>query len=334
MQPGTLNRAYSDVVVVLPVVEPDDDTCSHHGDNADNASERSVSEHSDSRSYTDSDSESESHPASGDLDYNALPSSPLSLRVTHAPEELSAQHAARAQHTFTPHNNALAESAPESPVATPPVATPHNETTAGDVSVAEKNTQSAQLSVSANVSERECVICCDAVADHVMVPCGHGGFCGRCAKDMCTGTAPPYTEEVGHVCPVCRAPVDYVAKVALDTPIGASCPVEIALEVDNNPPETPAPADNIRRAVPNARPPATAFALTDAAVVSSEQAIADYARMVVAMGLHDEAMHGPPRRQRRGSRGPPRHPRTFNSTLRDSANSSNFPRVSSGANHA
>ena len=75
--------------------------------------------------------------------------------------------------------------------------------------------------------EKVCVICCDALGDHVMVPCGHGGYCGRCARDMCTGRAAPHDPAAGHLCPVCRAPVKKVVKVPLGTPVGqwtsASC---------------------------------------------------------------------------------------------------------------
>lgn len=96
-----------------------------------------------------------------------------------------------------------------------------------------------------DVSEKECVICYDDVGDHVMVPCGHGGFCGRCAKDMCSGHAAPYTEEGGHVCPVCRAPVDTVVKVSLSTTIGERSNAECALIVEPGPPVGPPSQDVI-----------------------------------------------------------------------------------------
>lgn len=83
------------------------------------------------------------------------------------------------------------------------------------------------------MSERECVICYERVADHVLVPCGHGGFCGPCAKEMCSGHAAPYTVEEGHVCPVCRAPVDAVVKVSPDTKLGQASNAERSMIIDH-----------------------------------------------------------------------------------------------------
>ena len=75
--------------------------------------------------------------------------------------------------------------------------------------------------------DKECVVCLNVVGDHVMMPCGHGGYCRRCARRMCTGRAAPHDPAAGHVCPVCRAPVEKVTRVHLDTSIGnwtsASC---------------------------------------------------------------------------------------------------------------
>ena len=82
------------------------------------------------------------------------------------------------------------------------------------------------------MDEKECVICYDALGDHVMVPCGHGGYCGRCAKGMCTGRAAPHDATAGHLCPVCRAPVEKVVRVHLGTAVGhwtsASCKLVVA----------------------------------------------------------------------------------------------------------
>ena len=50
---------------------------------------------------------------------------------------------------------------------------------------------------------RECTICCSAVQDAVLQPCGHGGFCFGCAKRL---FAPP---QRGN-CPLCRASVHEV----------------------------------------------------------------------------------------------------------------------------
>ena len=73
------------------------------------------------------------------------------------------------------------------------------------------------------LGKHACVICYDRHGDHVMVPCGHGGYCRSCAKKMCSGKAPPYSHTHGHMCPLCMTPVDAVVKVSLDTPKGQSC---------------------------------------------------------------------------------------------------------------
>jgi uncharacterized CHY-type Zn-finger protein len=76
-----------------------------------------------------------------------------------------------------------------------------------------------------------CIICYNGVPDHVMLPCGHGGFCGRCVRGMCMGRVPPYKVRSGHECPVCRAPVDTVAKVHLGTRVGKWTCAESTLSV-------------------------------------------------------------------------------------------------------
>ncbi|NJR43614.1 MAG: RING-HC finger protein, partial [Akkermansiaceae bacterium] len=55
--------------------------------------------------------------------------------------------------------------------------------------------------------------------DHVLLPCGHGGYCGDCAHTL-LGYRPPK-----RVCPMCRTSLTSVAKVTLSTPIGAEAEV-------------------------------------------------------------------------------------------------------------
>ena len=59
-----------------------------------------------------------------------------------------------------------------------------------------------------------CVICYEREGDHVLLPCGHGGYCGGCAHRLLK--YPPSS----RLCPVCRAKLGGVAKVSLATPIG------------------------------------------------------------------------------------------------------------------
>jgi hypothetical protein len=74
-------------------------------------------------------------------------------------------------------------------------------------------------------AQRECTICYEGQPDHVLLPCGHGTFCEHCIKAMHSETA-PHKEEKPFLCPVCRAPVEEVAKVHLDTMIGQWSAIE------------------------------------------------------------------------------------------------------------
>lgn len=64
-----------------------------------------------------------------------------------------------------------------------------------------------------------CVICFERVGDHVLLPCGHGGYCGTCASSVFSGPAPT------RLCPLCRAELTKVVQVQLSTPIGAAVEV-------------------------------------------------------------------------------------------------------------
>lgn len=65
--------------------------------------------------------------------------------------------------------------------------------------------------------ECSCMICYDAAADHVVLPCGHGGYCKSCATKVFV--RPP------SQCSVCRTRLTAVVKVSLDTPIGEASAV-------------------------------------------------------------------------------------------------------------
>lgn len=65
--------------------------------------------------------------------------------------------------------------------------------------------------------ECSCMICYDAAADHVVLPCGHGGYCKSCATKVFV--RPP------SQCSVCRTRLTAVVKVSLDTAIGESSAV-------------------------------------------------------------------------------------------------------------
>lgn len=65
-----------------------------------------------------------------------------------------------------------------------------------------------------NDKDMSCLICFEELGDHVMMPCGHGGYCKHCAHKLYV--RPP------NLCPICRASLVSVVKVSLDTPIGSS----------------------------------------------------------------------------------------------------------------
>lgn len=60
------------------------------------------------------------------------------------------------------------------------------------------------------------MICYETIGDHVLMPCGHGGNCHACAQKLMT-----QHPRMRH-CPICRAKITSVCKVALDTSIGTT----------------------------------------------------------------------------------------------------------------
>lgn len=59
-----------------------------------------------------------------------------------------------------------------------------------------------------------CVICYEREGDHVMLPCGHGGYCSTCAHTLLRRHLSSRT------CPMCRSQIDTVVKMPVETPIG------------------------------------------------------------------------------------------------------------------
>lgn len=68
-------------------------------------------------------------------------------------------------------------------------------------------------------ADTACVICFEREGDHVLVPCGHGGYCHKCAHTLHTHPA------ASRLCPICRAGLSAVVKVPLDTPVGSATDV-------------------------------------------------------------------------------------------------------------
>ena len=55
-----------------------------------------------------------------------------------------------------------------------------------------------QLGRNCSREESACTVCFDNAADTVLRPCGHGGFCARCVKQL-------FEAGGGGKCPMCRA---------------------------------------------------------------------------------------------------------------------------------
>ena len=68
--------------------------------------------------------------------------------------------------------------------------------------------------------EGTCVICLENPADRVLIPCGHGGYCGPCTKKI--------WESGVKLCPVCRCDLVAVVRVPVDTPIGKRARVALS----------------------------------------------------------------------------------------------------------
>ena len=61
-------------------------------------------------------------------------------------------------------------------------------------------------------SDAACMICFEKTADHVMIPCGHGGYCAACASKL--------FHSKGQPCAVCRGRMSAIVRVPVDTPVG------------------------------------------------------------------------------------------------------------------
>lgn len=62
-------------------------------------------------------------------------------------------------------------------------------------------------------ADTACLICYEREGDHVLVPCGHGGYCQQCAHKVLTNPI------ATRLCPICRAGLSAIVKVSLDTPM-------------------------------------------------------------------------------------------------------------------
>lgn len=51
---------------------------------------------------------------------------------------------------------------------------------------------------------KNCLVCFEVVSDAVIMPCGHGGVCSKCAVQMWRDTG---------LCHLCRKPIDSVVEV-------------------------------------------------------------------------------------------------------------------------
>lgn len=76
-------------------------------------------------------------------------------------------------------------------------------------------------------NDSSCVICYEYEADHVLLPCGHGGYCRSCTHTLMTQPAP------NRLCPVCRSRLGAAVQVSLATPIGSESKVVAALQTAN-----------------------------------------------------------------------------------------------------
>lgn len=66
------------------------------------------------------------------------------------------------------------------------------------------------------LQDTACYVCFDNEGDNVFLPCGHGGCCGMCARQI---LSQPHQS---RLCPVCRAYIAAVAQIHLTTPIGSN----------------------------------------------------------------------------------------------------------------
>ena len=66
------------------------------------------------------------------------------------------------------------------------------------------SSQDASTSCKAEEKESQCVVCWDAPAQGVCIPCGHLAGCMECLSEI---------KGKGWGCPVCRAPIDQVIRV-------------------------------------------------------------------------------------------------------------------------
>ena len=61
-----------------------------------------------------------------------------------------------------------------------------------------------------------CEVCSTREGDHVLLPCGHGGFCCVCAQTLLRKPPP-----AGN-CTICKRSVSQVSKVDMQTAVGSA----------------------------------------------------------------------------------------------------------------
>lgn len=98
-----------------------------------------------------------------------------------------------------------------------------------------------------------CVICMENEGDYVLIPCGHGGYCGACSRTLLTLGASKST----GVCPICRGDITSAVQIHLSTPIGAEGHVFDAAVVVQAAPEAEkaVPASDVPTPAVSLRPP-------------------------------------------------------------------------------
>ena len=89
----------------------------------------------------------------------------------------------------------------------------------GTDTLAEGRTGSMDVDTCGLKYDAACTICYENEGDHVLLPCGHGGYCGECAHTLIT--LPP----AQRLCPICRSELQIISKVQLSTPVGAQADV-------------------------------------------------------------------------------------------------------------
>ena len=76
---------------------------------------------------------------------------------------------------------------------------------------------------SSAVESRSCIVCYEQEGNHVLLQCGHGGYCFTCVRALFGHRAQ------SHHCPMCRSEVAAEAQICTKTAVGEASHVENAL---------------------------------------------------------------------------------------------------------